>query len=387
MKICILAPENSPSWGGVGAYTYNLARSISHDNEVHIVTVNRPVSDSLERIVDDSCTVHNIANVKVGDTFFFNSKFQFAVLRNMKRLDRNYQFDIIHSHSGHVPHLLSQFQDIAPSVVTVHATSKGLRRSMNETQSPKDQSEILMRIFSPAIEAAETVGFRKANRLLPVSRFTQRQIEEDYGYVNSDKTRVLHNAVDPMLFSMSRKDSEIPTLAFVGRLYSIKGIDCFLDAVEILAKKRLRFRILIVGRGETDRVSNRLSRIMPPGTYEIMGRVEYCGMPQVYSETNVLVVSSVYENCPTTILEAMSSGTLVVASDAGGISEVVKDGINGYLFRKGDSSHLARILEQVLLNEIDIERITKRARKDVIEEFNWQARGREILEEYRSVSY
>ena len=55
----------------------------------------------------------------------------------------------------------------------------------------------------------------------------------------------------------------------------------------------------------------------------------------------MIVPSILYENCPMAILEALYAGRPVVASDAGGMAELVRDGVNGLTFRLGDAGHLA----------------------------------------------
>jgi len=71
------------------------------------------------------------------------------------------------------------------------------------------------------------------------------------------------------------------------------------------------------------------------------GRFESCALPDVLSRIDVLVVPSIwYENTPFVILEALASGTPVIASNLGGLSELIEDGKNGFLFRAGDSDDL-----------------------------------------------
>lgn len=386
MNICVLAPESSPSWGGVGAYTFNLLKNIPINNgKIHIVTINREIEDSFDKVLDDRFIIHKIVDIGNNDSFVYNLKFQLAVLKQLKKLNNEYGFDIIHSHSGHIPHLFSQFQKIAPIVVTVHATVKGMIKGINKYQFTEDNTESLMKLFSFGIEQCERLGFQKATRLLPVSEFTLKQIKEDYGYNDLRKIRTMHNAVDTTFFYSSKKKEDEPTLLFVGRLYAIKGIDMFLDVVEILSKRRLKFKVLIVGRGETERVEKRLLRVLPADRFDIKGRVTYFDMPKIYNMSDILVVTSIYENCPTNILEAMSTRTLVVTSNVGGIPEIIKDGYDGFLFKMGDVLQLADILTNIITKRIDIDMILDSAYTTVSEKFEWKRRGREIFEIYNNV--
>lgn len=386
MNICVLAPENSPSWGGVGAYTFNLLKNIPVNGDVHVVTINRKVEDSFDKKLDERFIIHKIIDVNEKDSFFYNLKFQFAVLKELKKLDKEYDFDIIHSHSGHIPHLFSQFQKIAPIVTTVHATVKGLRKNIGKYQFSEDDTESLMKLFSLGIEQCEKIGFNKVDYLLPVSEFTLRQMNEYYGFNDTRKVRVTYNAVDTSFFcpSHDKKIKEEPTLLFVGRLYAIKGIDIFIDAIEILSKRGLKFKVLIVGRGDVERINKRLLEILPVNRYEIKGRVNYFDMPEIYNTSDILVVTSIYENCPTNILEAMSTKTLVVASNAGGTPEIIENGHNGFLFDTGNTLQLADILTNIIKNK-ETEIITKNALDTVLDKFEWKKRCDEILKIYKDV--
>ena len=78
-----------------------------------------------------------------------------------------------------------------------------------------------------------------------------------------------------------------------------------------------------------------------------MGPFAHDELPAVLSSLDVLVVPSVwYENTPFVVLEAFSTGRPVVASDLGGLSELVDDGVNGKLFKAGDPGDLLNVLKQ-----------------------------------------
>lgn len=385
MDICMLAPENSPSWGGVGSYTYDLVNNLPKDSNVHIFTIGRDVKDSYTDLFGDDVQVHEIVKVNPNDTFFYNLKFQFAILRKLKKFNKLCDYDIIHSHSGHLPHLFSQFQNIAPMVVTVHATVKGLNKSISNYDFKTDSTESYMNIFSKGIEVFEKIGFNKANRLLPVSNFTLKQINEDYGVDTANKVQVLHTAVDVNIFTPKNKEiSEKPTILFAGRLYAIKGVETFLNALEIITKKK-SVKALLVGRGNAEYVNQRLNSMMPSGDFSINGLISHSQMPEIFDQSDILVVPSIYENCPITILEAMSSGKIVVASNVGGIPEIISDGYNGFLFECGNYLQLAAILSDIIDGNVDIPKIQNNARNTIVQNYNWSIRGKQIYDQYKKV--
>lgn len=389
MNICVLAPENSPSWGGVGSYTYNLVNNFPHEVDVHILTIGRNVEFSYKDAFDegyDNVHIHELVQIDENDTFFYNLKFQSAVLNKLKKLNKCYDFDVIQSHSGHLPHLFSQFQNISPMVVTVHATVKGIRKSIEKSNFEVDRTEKYMNFFSRGIEVFEKINFKKADLLLPVSNFTLKEITEKYGVKVDDKYKVMNTAVDVDKFRYNAREiDEKPVILFAGRFYAVKGFETFLDSLEILAKRGSHFKALLVGRGNTESVSKRLSSIMSPKDFSIKGLVKYSEMPDIFESSDILVVPSIYENCPTIILEAMSSGKIVVASRVGGIPEIIEDNYNGFLFEKGNSEELADILVNILEQTVDISMIQRNARGTVESKYNWRVRGKEIIATYKDV--
>ena len=71
----------------------------------------------------------------------------------------------------------------------------------------------------------------------------------------------------------------------------------------------------------------------------------------ILSAMDVLVLPSLwYENTPFVVLEAFAAGTPVVATDVGGLAEIVQHGVNGELFRRGDAGDLARCLQGLVDN-------------------------------------
>ena len=77
--------------------------------------------------------------------------------------------------------------------------------------------------------------------------------------------------------------------------------------------------------------------------------------------TDILVVSSKHESLPMVIAESMAAGKVVVASAVGGIPEMIKDGVDGYLFNLEDPDSLANILEGLYDNNEKIQEISKKA--------------------------
>ena len=385
MKVCILAPENSPSWGGVGAYVYNLVKNLPTNFDKHIITINRNVSDSYNTLLkDENCYIHSILDVKKNDTFFYNFRFQLAVLKKLRGLHKKYNFDIIHSHSGHLPHLFSQFQGIAPLVVTVHSTSVGMNLCIQHSKPEKSSAEIYMDFFSRYIKFCEKIGFKQADKLLPVSKFTLEEIINLYNIDITNKSVVIQNATDAVMFKPEKVTHSSETvLTFIGRFYAIKGFNIYLKALVNIHKNGYKIKPYIIGRGNNESMNNYLKSNF--SQYLLRDPVPYNEMPKVYDNSDIIIVPSFYENCPAVVLEAMSSGKIVIASNVGGIPDIIQNGINGFLFEKGNVVDLEEKIISILEKTYDTDKIRNNARNTIIKDYQWNERGKEISQIYRNV--
>jgi glycosyltransferase involved in cell wall biosynthesis len=113
--------------------------------------------------------------------------------------------------------------------------------------------------------------------------------------------------------------------------------------------------------------------------------VDYRNMPQLYNSGDMLVLPSLLESFPMSILEAMACGLPVVASDVGDVAELVKDGGTGFLIAKGDHQTLAERINRLLDDEALRERMGKNARSLVAENYSLEMMSKMTLEVYQEV--
>lgn len=173
--------------------------------------------------------------------------------------------------------------------------------------------------------------------------------------INPDRVRIVHNGIDLYRYAESdrpntvRKELKIndnqPVIGTVGNLYSVKGHTYLLRACAVVARVFPDFVLLVAGRGDQLGALEEEARSLG-----ILGNIRFLGfrddVPCLLQAMDVFVLPSVSEGLPLSILEAMALGKPVVASNVGGIPEVVKDGITGYLVPPKDPEPLA---EKILL--------------------------------------
>ena len=149
-----------------------------------------------------------------------------------------------------------------------------------------------------------------------------------------DRSVVIHNAVDVSAAPRSRHDRAVPRLIAVGRLKAPKD---FLTLVRALATLPDRaFEALIVGDGpDREEVAAEIRRLGLEERVQLAG--ERSDVPELLAGSDVFVLSSRSEGLPVSVLEAMAAELPVVASDVGGVAELVVDGETGMLVPPGDA--------------------------------------------------
>lgn len=194
--------------------------------------------------------------------------------------------------------------------------------------------------------------------LISPSRFLERMFIRR-GNVAPDRFYYSPYGLDDMwAHPPTRPDSPNDRLriGYIGQIAPHKGVHVLLKAIRQLGNADGRWELHIYG--DTARFPQyaehlrRLAGEHPRIRFE--GRVENRRIPAVLTDLDVLVVPSIwYENAPLTIMEAHAAGVPVVASDLGGMTELVRHEQDGLRFRPGDEGDLARQIRR-LLDEPDL---------------------------------
>lgn len=154
----------------------------------------------------------------------------------------------------------------------------------------------------------------------------------------------LPNVIDLNKFpKKSRTKREEIHVTMVGRLSSPKRFDKF---IEILAEARqlCSKKIIghIVGDGPDKQMLNNLIAKLPAGFLQFHGSIS--DVEPIYSNSDICMHLSDWEGMPNSILEAMATGLPVIASNVGGVPEIVLDGITGYIVNPGDDNKTLSVL-------------------------------------------
>ncbi len=180
------------------------------------------------------------------------------------------------------------------------------------------------------------------------SRFLLKKMVE--GRVDPDSIVYLQNALPLSQDWIERPYqappvSTRPDLLWVGRMSYEKGLDTLLRA---LARSRSNLRLLLVGDGPEEAALRTLSQSLSLGdSVEFLGRVPRERVAElILSSHGTVIPSEWYENAPLSILESLALGRAVIASELGGIPEMLEHERTGWLFPAGNENALAGLLDR-----------------------------------------
>lgn len=199
-----------------------------------------------------------------------------------------------------------------------------------------------------------------AKRVLAVSEATRKAFIAQG--LSADKVRCVYNGVDlssptPKPDSTIREeyslDPSAPVAAMIGRLVHWKGPDTFIRAAAAVSRKIPEARFLLVGDaifGEQSYVEELKNLADELGLGE---KLVFTGfrsdIPEIMASADIIVHASILPDpLPTVLLEAMAQSKPVIGARAGGVPEIIEEGVTGIVFAPGNVSRLAEAMEQLL---------------------------------------
>jgi glycosyltransferase involved in cell wall biosynthesis len=180
----------------------------------------------------------------------------------------------------------------------------------------------------------------------------------DTKIVSREKVEVIYPVIQEVksqkskVKSASQKSKVIAQaikIGAVGALLPVKGFDVLIEAVAMVKKDEPNISLEIVGEGpEKANLTALIEKYNLIETIKLLGRVEPAKMAEKYPDWNLFVQPSKSETFGLSVFEALSNGLPVVASRVGGLTELVTNGVNGFLVKKGDVAALAFAIGKIV---------------------------------------
>jgi glycosyltransferase involved in cell wall biosynthesis len=282
-------------------------------------------------------------------------------LWKLYRLIREWKPDVVHTHTAKAGFVGRVAAWLAGVPVIVHTFHGHIFRGY--------YSPLKTRFF---IELERMVA-RMSDTLITLTDTLRRELADEFRITRKGRITVLplglnlgEFAETPRKLGNCRETYNVPPdaplVGIVGRMVPIKNHDLFLHAA-VRAKAQLpKMHFLIVGDGETrPQVEAQVEELGLKDSVTFTGWVKEL-MP-VYSDIDILVISSNNEGTPISVIEALSAGCAVVATQVGGVSDLLDQGELGELVPPNDAERMAQALVDVAQNPPDF-RIAQQAMLD-----------------------
>ncbi|MGO0123366.1 glycosyltransferase [Desulfothermobacter acidiphilus] len=304
------------------------------------------------------------------------SKFDLRVARRLRQILETGDYDLLHTHGVRANFLgrLAAWSWPGPVVTTVHS------RLLQDYPSWWDREINLL---------IERCTQSRTDRFIAVSRFLAEDLRR--GGVAPDKISVVYNGIEFSSLAGSpgcnfrsqwNIPPDAPLVATVGRLHPVKGQRYFLEAAVEVRRRFPEARFAVIGAGPEQEELLRLAHRL-----QLEDRVVFTGfLPEVtscYPELDLLVLASLMEGFGLVVLEALALGVPVVATQVGGLPEIVQDGETGLLVPPADPIALAQAMIWMLGNREEARAMAARGREMVRGRFSAGRMAADTLAVYR----
>ncbi|MFG2828449.1 glycosyltransferase family 4 protein [Streptomyces sp. NPDC048434] len=363
MKIGIVCPYAWDVPGGVQFHIRDLADHLIRLG--HEVSVLAPADDETPLppyVVSAGRAVPVPYNGSVA-----RLNFGFLSAARVRRWLQHGAFDVIHIHEPASPSLglLACWAAQGPIVATFH------------TSNPRSRAMIAAYpILQPALE--------KISARIAVSEYARRTLVEHLG----GDAVVIPNGVDVGFFASAGPKAEWQgkTIGFIGRIDEPrKGLPVLMKALPAILAEVPDARLLVAGRGDEEEAV----AVLPA---EMRSRVEFLGMVSDEDKARLLRSVDVYvapntggESFGIILVEAMSAGAPVLASDLDAFAQVLDQGEAGELFTNEDADALATAAVRLLGDPARLAELRERGTRHV-RRFDWSTVGADILAVYETVT-
>lgn len=181
----------------------------------------------------------------------------------------------------------------------------------------------------------------------------------------SQKSRVIPTGINSTLFAAGERTPNKVRVTYIGRLESIKGVDDFLEAAVPLKDQYPNMHLQVVGWHKDNH----------PLVKQFEREVSFTGLSHdvagVLSTTDIFVLPSHSEGLSNALMEAMASGCACIATEVGGNSFLIQNGVSGFLYPAGDREALAAHIRRLLDDASKRKDLGLKARTRIEEMFDW----------------
>lgn len=404
LKIAYLTYRGKPHVGGQGVYTRHLTKALSDLGHTVEVFGGQPYP-----ILDERVKLTKLASLDTFNEYFpgrlpgfweiktradllefgqfmtgtFPEPLAFSSRAARELRPRRREFDLVHDNQCLGYGILKIEEDI-PTIVTLHhPITKDRELEMSHAKNRYKRWSV-GRWYSFVKMQGKVAS--KMPRIVVVSQNSIDDIHTDMG-VDIDRMRLVPVGVDPDLFKplahVTRRPGHLITTASAD--VALKGLSYLLEAMAKVRTER-EITLTIIGKPRPGHSMDLIESLGLMPHIEFVSGVTDERIVELYAEAELAVVPSLYEGFSLPAIEAMCTGTPLVATDGGALPEVTGlDGETVFGCKAGDVDSLAAALRRGLDDPAARDRIGAAGRQRVLDRWTWKKCAQMTVEQYREV--
>jgi N-acetyl-alpha-D-glucosaminyl L-malate synthase BshA len=338
-----------PTFGGSGVLASELGRELSKKHDVHLICYAQPF-----RLEGSTIPFHKVS-VLAYPLFKF-PPYTLALAVKMEEVALKEDLDILHVHYA-IPHSASAYlakkllHDKIKVVTTLHGT------------------DVQLVGLDPSYKSITKFSIEKADGVTAVSKFLRDATKREFGIENDIK--VVYNFVDINQYPRINRSekalaSESKSKKVITHVSNFRGVKRIPDVIDVFCKISAveDAELYLVGDGpDIPLAEEMVIKCDIKDKTRFFGNVQ--SIKEILAETDVFLLPSEQESFGLAALEAMASEIPVIASNVGGLPEVIDHGENGMLCELGDTDSMAESAIELLRDEAYRKEMGRKAREKV----------------------
>jgi 1,4-alpha-glucan branching enzyme len=370
-NILILSWEFPPNIvGGLARHVFELSRSLVKQGH-HVVVITTKNEFDKEYEIIEGIHVFRVPAYQYTHDHFLHwiGSLNLNFLDKARELFNLFNFDLIHAHDWLVASsaiTLKKSWEI-PLVTTIHATERGRNNGIyTSLQSDIQDKEIKL--------------IQSSDQVIVCSDYMKNEIMDLVPEVTS-KIFMIPNGVDLSFFEtrnaentsdrQREEDSQYIVFSF-GRMVPEKGFQYIIDAVPTILKKFNNVHFILAGEGPLQKkYYDAIKKKGLSDKVKMLGFINDQERNEYLRNCDIAVFPSLYEPFGIAALEAMVSGTPVIASHTGGLPSFVKNGLTGITISPGSVEELSKGIIALLANPKLSRKLAENGQKLALQQYNW----------------
>jgi L-malate glycosyltransferase len=349
-----------PTYGGSGVVATELGIELAAlGHEIHFITYSQPF-----RLTGREANIHFHEVAVSNYPLFEHPPYDLALATRMAEVAEFYSLDLLHVHYA-IPHSVSAL--LARQMI--RAESSGFSGRTLPFITTLHGTDITLVGLDRSYLPVTKFGIAQSDGVTAISSHLRDRTRELFGI--DSEIEVIRNFVNcdvyvrkPELVAQMRPRFAEPHEKLLVHLSNFRPVKRVADVVEVFARvaRALPARLMLIGDGPDRSAAEYLAM-----QHGVQDRIHFLGKQDNVNEllplSDLMIMPSQMESFGLAALEAMACSVPPIATNVGGVPELIEDGVNGLLFEVGDVESMATAAISLLLDEDRLETLSKAARK------------------------